>query len=252
MVWKSSAPGWRKRWTWASMSPGSRVRSPSSMTSAPAGRLAAPTAAIRSPLTTIRPGETTLPASTSNMRAARSTITRGGDCACTNSEATAIAIPARQVFMVSAEYQRQNTSGRRNPRANLACQRRSSPRHLTRKCGSIAARGTNTQPEEMYRNGHNPQISHVVEFVARHAQCARHRRPQAPARHNLCLSEAAQGTAERRLSRAQCHRPLRPGEGCLRRRPRGGLSQHQGRGEKVRRRDEGDKLEAAWREAAYG
>src|ERR1035441_1799572 len=36
---------------------------------------------------------------------------------------------------------------------------------------AIAARGTNTQPEEMYRNGHNPQISHVVEFVARHAQC---------------------------------------------------------------------------------
>ena len=41
------------------------------------------------------------------------------------------------------------------------------------------------------------------------------------------LPQAAQGAVDRRVARAQCPGPVRPGRGRLRRRPRAGLRQHQ-------------------------
>ena len=56
-VCRSSAPGWRKRWTWASIRPGINVVSPRSMVSAPAGwATEEPAATIFSPSTRTSPG----------------------------------------------------------------------------------------------------------------------------------------------------------------------------------------------------
>ena len=77
-VCRSSAPGCKNRCTWASISPGSNVRSPRSMTSAPSGCLTTgPASAIRPPCTSTSPGVTTRPFRMSSKCAACSTTVGG-------------------------------------------------------------------------------------------------------------------------------------------------------------------------------
>ncbi len=78
-VCRSSAPGWRNRWTCASIRPGSSVRSPRSITSAPAGCFTeVPASTMRSPCTRTSPGFRMRPVLMSSSRAARSTMGCGG------------------------------------------------------------------------------------------------------------------------------------------------------------------------------
>ena len=66
-----SAPGWRKRWTCASIKPGRRVVSPRSIISALLGRETfTPTSFMASPSIRISPGVAMRPDSTSSRRAA--------------------------------------------------------------------------------------------------------------------------------------------------------------------------------------
>jgi hypothetical protein len=70
-VWRSSAPGWRKRWMWASISPGIKVESPRSIRLAPAGwETDEPASTMRLPRTSTSPGVTSAPCSTSSRWAA--------------------------------------------------------------------------------------------------------------------------------------------------------------------------------------
>src|ERR1039458_615302 len=74
-VWRSSAPRWRKRWTWTSMSPGIRVAAPRSITVAPPGwATEEPASTMRLPRTSTSPGLTRVPCSTSKMWAAWRTM----------------------------------------------------------------------------------------------------------------------------------------------------------------------------------